>query len=174
MQNFDFTIGDTNFISLVDAQAYESFVDEDWDLLTDLLPHVIEQQQKGTILMYQMTADGIEDDWKITISCEPVSVETYIKKTVNHITVTDHSLYLIDYTNLTMAAQFPDETIPDQDCAPFQIELKNARYAVTAYLFKDVDNETITNKECDLLLVFQPYTDSLSYSNQQISWSTFS
>lgn len=29
MQNFDFTIGDTNFISLVDAQAYESFVDED-------------------------------------------------------------------------------------------------------------------------------------------------
>lgn len=29
MQNFDFTIGDTNFISLVNAQSYESFIDED-------------------------------------------------------------------------------------------------------------------------------------------------
>jgi hypothetical protein len=92
---------------------------------------------------------------------------------VNYITVTDGSLYLIDYTNLTMAAQFSDEFIPDQDCAQFKIELENGSYAVTSYLFKDVDNEILINDECDMLLVFQPYTDALPYLNQQICWSTF-
>lgn len=47
MQHFNFNIGDTNFISLVDAHTYDSFVDEDWDLVTDLIPHVVEEQQKA-------------------------------------------------------------------------------------------------------------------------------
>ena len=173
MQNFDFTIGDTNFISLVNAQSYESFIDEDWDLISDLIPHVITQQQKGNILMYQMTGEGIEADWRIAITHDSVTVKKYLKKTVNYITVTDGSLYLIDYTNLTMAAQFSDEFIPDQDCAQFKIELENGSYAVSSYLFKDVDNVILIFDDCDMLLVFQPYTDALPYLNQQICWSTF-
>lgn len=31
-------IKDTSFISLVNAQAYESFVTKDWDLIADLFP----------------------------------------------------------------------------------------------------------------------------------------
>lgn len=120
-----------------------------------------------------MTDEGVEAVQKIAITQDPVTVEKYLKKTVNYITVTDGSLYLIDYTNLTMAAQFSDEFIPDQDCAQFKIELENGSYAVTSYLFKDVDNEILINDECDMLLVFQPYTDALPYLNQQICWSTF-
>lgn len=53
-------IKDTSFISLVNAQAYESFITKDWDLISDLFPHVIMQQHKGNILIYQMTDEGVE------------------------------------------------------------------------------------------------------------------
>lgn len=173
MQHFDFNVGDTNFICLVNAHKYTSFVDEDWDLVADLIPHVVGEQQKGTILMYQMTHEGIEEDWKISISQSPLTVEKYIKKSINYISVTDHSLYLIDYTNLTMAAQFDDEKILDKSCAPFRIELDNGKYTVTAYLFKDVDNDIVVNEESDLLFVFEPYTAALSSENQTIIWGSF-
>lgn len=173
MQHFDFNVGDTNFICLVNAHKYASFVDEDWDLVTNLIPHVVSEKQKGTILMYQMTQEGIEDDWKISITQSPLTFEKYIKKSINYISVTDHSLYLIDYTNLTMAAQFDDEKIPDKSCAPFRIELDNGKYTVTAYLFKDVDNDIVVNEESDLLFVFEPYTAALSSENQTIIWGSF-
>lgn len=170
MQHFDFNVGDTNFICLVNAHKYTSFVDEDWDLVADLIPHVVGEQQKDTILMYQMTHEGIEDDWKISVSQSLLTVDSYSKKSVNTITVTDGALYLIDYTNLTMAAQFPDETIPDNSCLPFRIELENGRYTVTTYLFKDVDNELAVNEENDMLFIFQPYIKTTSFNNQAIIW----
>lgn len=120
-----------------------------------------------------MTDEGVEAVQKIAITQDPVTVEKYLKKTVNYITVTDCSLCLIQYTNLTMAAHNSDKSTPDQNCAQIKIDLENGRNSVTSYLFKDdVDNEILINEEYNLLLAFQPYTDSY-YSNQQICWSTF-
>lgn len=42
-----------------------------------------------------MTDEGVEAVWKIAITQDPVTVEKYLKKTVNYITVTDCSLCLI-------------------------------------------------------------------------------
>lgn len=173
MQIFYFDVGDTTFISLVNAQSYDSFIDEEWDLVSDLVPHVIKEQLKGTILMFQMTSDGIEDDWKIAVSHSPIAVQKYLKKSLNYITVTDRSLYLIEYTNLTMAAQFADEGIPNNTCLPFEIEIENGSYSVTTYLFKDVDSQQIVNDAFDLLFVFEPYTPSLPHTNQEIVWGNY-
>ena len=49
--------GDTAFLFLVNTELYQSFVDEDWELEKDLLPHIQKQEELGNILMYKLNSD---------------------------------------------------------------------------------------------------------------------
>jgi hypothetical protein len=51
--------GDTNFIGVVNAEKYKSFVHEDWELKM-LLQHFANEMKVGNILVLQMTEEGIE------------------------------------------------------------------------------------------------------------------
>lgn len=55
---------DTNFIALVDATKYKSFVDEDCKL-DMLLHHFSNEMNIGNILVCQMTEGGIEHSWQM-------------------------------------------------------------------------------------------------------------
>ncbi|MGM1046823.1 MAG: hypothetical protein ACQEXX_11840 [Bacillota bacterium] len=53
--------GDTNFMGIVNADRYTSFVDSDWDL--DMLrQHVAEEMKKGNVIVWQLTSEGVEVD----------------------------------------------------------------------------------------------------------------
>lgn len=56
---FCMKFGDTNFIGVVNAERYKSFVDEDWEFEM-LLQHFTNEMKNGNILVFQMTEEGIE------------------------------------------------------------------------------------------------------------------
>lgn len=175
MQQIDFVTGDTNFLCLVNSDNYASFVNSEWDLIEDIIPNVEKQQKLGHILMYQMTQEGIEDDWKINcyFDFEIEAPKDYLKKSYNYIRVTNNQLHIIDYTCLTMAAQFPDEAVPNKECQPYCIELVNGYYRVAAYLYKDVDAEEKIGHEEDLAFSFERLSEEKYDEVAGIVWGDF-
>src|SRR5690625_2952067 len=80
-----------------------------------------------------MTEEGIEHTWKVT----------------------ENRLYLVDYDCLTMAVQFEDEKVPDQNCTRYKKEIENGFYKVEVFQYYDVDNDKyIGTNETDILLHF--------------------
>ncbi|WP_237087903.1 hypothetical protein [Paenibacillus crassostreae] len=72
-----------------------------------------------------MTNKGIEHSWNIDVGIGlEITDENYFRKAEGYISVTTNKLYIVDYDCLTMAAQFEDEEVPDDNCEKNQIKNK--------------------------------------------------
>jgi hypothetical protein len=170
---FSLNRGDTNFIGLVNADQYKSFVDEDWEL-ESLLQHFTDEMKDGNILVFQMTEEGIVHSWTIEVMFEATlnDLECY-RRTEGFIEVTDNKLYIVDYDCLTMAAQFEDEVIPDDNCANHRIELKNGLYKVEIAQFYNADKNHYTgNDTVNMIMNFKEVTD-LGVNADQVIWCSY-
>lgn len=165
--------GDTNFIGVVNADKYNSFVNEDWELKM-LLQHFVSEMHNGHILVFQMTEEGIEHSWNVNVKIGvDLTQQTCYRKEVGFIKVTDNQLFLVDYDCLTMAAQFSDEKVPDKNCSKYKIIIKNGVYKVEVIQFYNVDkDEFIGNSDTDILLSFTEANDFKQISNK-VFWCTY-
>lgn len=152
---FCMKFGDTNFIGIVNGEQYKSFVDEDWELEM-LLQHFTDEMTNGNVLVFQMTEEGIEHSWNVEVEIGTEAIEQKcFRKAEGYIRVTENQLYLVDYDCLTMAAQFEDEKVPDENCSNYKIDIENGVYKVEVLQFYNVDNdEYIGTNEKDILLNF--------------------
>lgn len=170
---FSMDFGDTNFIGLVNADLYKSFVDEDWDL-DMLLQHFSNEMKNGSIVICQMTEAGIEHSWKVEAEVGLREIKSKcFRKAEGCIKVTTNQLYLVDYDCLTMAAQFSSDKIPDNNCAKYKIDIENGIYVVEIIQFYNVDrNEYVGTDKVDIMFnfikvpCFQPIGD-------KVLWCTF-
>ncbi|MFF2089792.1 hypothetical protein [Paenibacillus sp. NPDC058174] len=165
--------GDTNFIALVNADRYDSFVDEDWQF-EELLQHFSDEMQAGRILVFQMTEEGIEHSWKIEVklgaSLDDIAC---FRKAEGYIEVTANKLYIADYDCLTMAAQFRDETIPNSNSANRVIELSNGFYHAEVVQFYNADQNAYTGEsEVDIVINFKEVHE-LGANGDQVVWCSY-
>lgn len=171
--NISLKFGDTNFIGIVNSQAYNSFVDEDWELV-QLLDHFSNEMMRGNILVYQMTNEGIEHSWNIKIELGKDSIDKIcFRKAEGYIKVTDNKLYVIDYDCLTMSAQFEDSKVPDDNCEKNLIKLENGIYKVFFYQYFNADkDEFIGRSDIDVEIVFTPVSN-FNVSAHKVFWCTY-
>ncbi|HDR8306577.1 TPA: hypothetical protein QC153_006078 [Bacillus cereus] len=165
--------GDTNFIGVANTNKYESFVDEDWEL-DNLLQHFGDEMRQGHILVFQMTEEGIEHSWRVEVR-KDTEEKTHkcFRKAVGYIEVTENQLYLVDYDCLTMAAQFQDHKVPDQNCSKYKIEIENGLYKVEVVQYYNVDtDEYVGTSETDILLNFIKVSASESMA-EGVFWCTY-
>lgn len=171
----NFNLGDTTFISLVNAHRYNSFVDEEWTF-EQLKEHFELETKNNNILVLQMTNEGVECDWKIEINNKVSSIkniENCFRKDKGYISVSNNELYLVEYNCLTMAAQFDDEKVPDEDCSKFKIELENGNYLVDIIQFYDADRDIrFGNEDVDIKFVFTKI-DTIEPNKDKIYWGTY-
>lgn len=138
---FNFNIGDTNFIALVNPNKYKTFVNEDWHL-NMIKEHFINETKENNILMCQMTNEGVEGDWRIKVNFgESTCLGDYFRKESGYINVDNKELCFVEYTCLTMAAQFEDEIVPDTYCDKFRFNIENGLYKVDVIQYYDIDND---------------------------------
>jgi len=164
---------DTNFIGLANAEKYKSFVDEDWEL-DILLQHFADEMKKGHILVFQMTEEGNEHSWNVDIKIGDENiVQKCFRKAEGYLKVAENHLYLVDYICLTMAAQFEDEKVPDENSSNYKIEIENGIYKIEIFQYYNADkDEYVGTNETDLLLNFikvpnfQPIAD-------KVFWCTY-
>ncbi|GAB1764589.1 hypothetical protein PMEGAPL125_10090 [Priestia megaterium] len=170
---FCMDFGDTNFIGVANAKEYQSFVDEDWEL-DQLLNHFGSEMKKRNMLVCQMTEEGIEHSWNVEVKIGTESdIGTYFRKATGYINVTNHQLYLVDYDCLTMAAQFEDQLVPDENCSKYRIDIKNGMYKVELIQFYNVDQDEYTgNDQTDLLLNFIKM-EHVEETVDEVFWCTY-
>ena len=117
---------DYGFLAIVNAASYSGFVDRDWEA-DQLIDHFIEEMKKASLIVW---ATGLENRWAVDIGPTP-SARAAFREFTRPIEVTDGRLYLTNYGDLTMAAQFEDVALPLEHHTDQVIPLDNGTYNVT-------------------------------------------
>lgn len=125
------------FLSIVNTDRYSTFVDEDWSL-DELFAHFVSEMNKLNCIVWQTDRHG-GDLWTLKI-LEVPSDEPSFREFNHEIDVTSRRLYLVDYIDLTMVAQFEDDTLPVKENADRFIELENGLYQITVRQMFDPDS----------------------------------
>lgn len=140
-------IDDSGILTIVNTETYSTFVDEDWEL-QQLREHLGKEMTRGNCICWSAGQPG---SFRITLGANDGS-GNYFRKTRAQIDVTAETLYLVDYTDLTMAAQFDDEKLPSKHGANLKFSVPNGSYSVSLCQVSDPEAEDAEIQEFDLIL----------------------
>ena len=162
-----FTItDDSGFLAIVNADRYNSFVSENWEF-PQLLNHFIDEMNKNHIIIW---ATGSENKWTINFSEAPTNANPFreFSKTIE---VTDGRLFLANYEDLTMAAQFMDEKIPATHNSSLFVQLNNGKYEITVRQLFDAENYIGDfEREVDFEIIVETGSKKVPDAISQIFW----
>ena len=129
MRTTKFNVYDEDgFFSVVNVEQYKTFVNENWTL-DQLFEHFVNEMNDQHMIIWQTNNDG-GGDWTIEVLEQPTGKSCFrsFEKTIE---VNGGELYLVNYTDLTMAAQFDDVALPSKENADWKIHMENGIYTVT-------------------------------------------
>jgi hypothetical protein len=168
-------IDDDGFIALVNGANYQGFVDDDWQF-DQLMTHFINQMNIGNIVVWQTSNDG-GGNWLVSFQ-EQSSNASAFRQFDQFINVTTGELFLTNYGDLTMAAQFSDASIPAAHNADLKIELKNGWYKLTVRQLFDPDNylqhfDTETKENISFEIIITPSAKLVQQQVNGVYWQDF-
>lgn len=99
-------IDEDGFFALVSPDLYRGFVAEDWEL-DQLMSHFLDELNSGSLFI---AYPGPDDADEPVLFNKDSSAATPLREAVGTVEVSAAGLWLTDYTQLTMAAQFRDES----------------------------------------------------------------
>ncbi len=98
---------DSGFLAIIDPDAYRGFVHADWTWDT-IQEHFAREMRERHLLIW---GTGLEHFWSIDVSLETTGAAGF-REVTGSITASRGRLLLTNYESLTMAAQFPDVSLP--------------------------------------------------------------
>lgn len=111
--------GDGSLIALADLSTYKSFVDKNWHEDFKLQKHLLDESDRLAIALW---GTGFESDWKVEFR-EGITQLEGVRSMEQYINNSSGSLHLINYDSLTMAAQFEDYKLPDEETEAYEVSL---------------------------------------------------
>lgn len=153
----DLQVDEDGFVCIVAPDTYEGFVHVDWTL-DSLLARFVEQMNRGSLFIAYPGPDDADSD----IAFETMPRETSEGRTASGtVQVGPAGLWLTDYTQLTMAAQFSDES----SIAKYSQRLPIApgQYQVTLH-------KEITGDESTFILTVSPAYSSEIVQQHSVPW----
>lgn len=126
---------DSGFLAIVNPPAYSSFVNENWEL-AELINHFIAEMNNHHLIIW---GTGCTNEWNVCLTSSR-SGEKPFREFTQAIKVTNGRLYLTNYEDLTMAAQFSDMPVPASHSSDLFIELENGYYDLTICQMFDPDD----------------------------------
>ena len=116
---------DSGFMGLVNVDKYDSFVSEDWKF-NDLRERFIREMNQGNMLFWSTGQEGL---WKVRVTTKKEEIKSF--RTISgDINVTDEKLFLTNYEDLSMAAQFQDQRLPLKHNTDLKLRIENGNYEV--------------------------------------------
>jgi hypothetical protein len=134
------------FIAIANPSTYKSFVSSDWEY-DQLLSHFVNEMNKDSLIIWETEPGGGE--WIINILQQPSGKKVF-RQFQKVIEISSGELFLVNYTDLTMAAQFEDEKIPSEQNSELSIILQNGKYEITVMQMFDPLAKYETEEEFDL------------------------
>ena len=160
---------DSGFLALVNAYTYKSFVSRNWTF-SQLLNHFVREMNNDHLIIW---STGSENSWTVCFVEQP-SEKSSFREFTKTMEVTDQKLFLTNYEDLTMAAQFEQEAIPAKHNAHLFIELDNGIYELTVRQLVDPQDSNYT-LECNIgfEIVIRPTPVKESQLIEKIFWLDF-
>lgn len=140
---------DSGFLGIVNADTYKSFVDEDWELL-QLFDHFVDEMNADALIIW---STGTPNYWNVVVGESPTGNISF-REFSKIIKVTNGCLYLTNYEDLTMAAQFADDKMPAKHHSDLRIELDNGHYIVTIKQMRNPDDYVTNDEEIGFEITF--------------------
>lgn len=135
---------DSGFLALIDSDAYESFVDTNWDFPL-LITHFQEQMRQHRLLIW---GTDMENIWTVEARFESVREEGFREQT-GSIVISGGWLLLTNYEALTMAAQFEDVKLPEAHEHNQLIQVEPGNYRCRIIQLQDHAYHTDADEQVD-------------------------
>ncbi|OCX53950.1 hypothetical protein BEL04_06625 [Mucilaginibacter sp. PPCGB 2223] len=158
-------IDGSGFLALVNAEKYASFVDNDWSL-TQLFDHFLSEMNENSLIIW---STGFANNWSadfLKASSDTLPFREFSKL----IEVTGGCIYLTNYEDLTMAAQFEDKKIPSSHNSDLRIDLENGFYKVTVRQVSDPDSDIVFDEETNFEIILQKIDTENEEKPANIFW----
>ena len=123
---------DSGFLGIVNDEKYNSFISEDWQL-PQLFKRFVDEMNNDNLILW---ATGSENTWRVNFVNEPSETKSF-REFHTTLEVTNGKIFLTNYEDLTMAAQYCDERIPAKYNADLSIYLDNGRHEFKIRQFFD-------------------------------------
>lgn len=156
----------SGFIGVVNNDKYSGFVDEDWEL-EDVLKQFTNQTNEGNCVIW---STGEPNLMNVYVLDEASKSKPY-RETQSIIRVTNEKLWLVNYTDLTMVAQFKDSKIPSTENSDLEIPIANGVYKLTLrQMFNPKDyNWEAPPKPC-FEIVFNVFDGNVENEFKDVIW----
>jgi len=158
---------DTGFLAIVNADKYHSFVGAEWELI-QLKDRFVDEMNNNNLIIW---ATGHENEWNVIFLDKP-SENIPFREFSKTIHVTNGKLFLTNYEDLTMAAQFQEEKIPQTHNAELYINLDDGMYEFTIrQLFDPGDYDYIAQETTNFEVVIRPsFTEERPKTDKVFWW----
>jgi hypothetical protein len=121
------TVDDDGFICVVNSETYSGFVRKDWEL-EEVLAKFVEQMDAHTLFVAFTGPDDLANEPLAVVDAP--SGRPAAREASALVEATGHGLWLVDYSALTMVAQYADEELVDRAWHK-QLALPPGLYRVT-------------------------------------------
>lgn len=158
---------DSGFMGLVNVDKYSSFVKEDWNF-NDLRDRVILEMNLGNLLFW---STGQEGQWNVRITNKKTNDKPF-RTTQGLLKVTSEKLFLTNYEDLSMAAQYEDEKLPQKHNADLVLLIENGIYNVTINQLFNPENLVADSDQLHFEIILNKDTNEKTQANNfgEIPW----
>ena len=159
---------DSGFIAVVNADNYKSFVSKDWEL-SQLFNHFVDEMNSDNLIIW---STGSANVWTISFvdkQSDKISFREFYKT----IEVTNDRIFLTNYEDLTMAAQYEDEKIPANHNVNLSLQLDNGRHKfLIRQLFDPEDYEYDPKDKVNFEIIVQKEISKQVQQIDKVFWWT--
>lgn len=158
----------SGFIGIVNAQLYKTFIDTDWEL-DQVLERFRTETNNSHCIIWSLGTQNL-----MTIDLvDEFSNKNAFRAIKTQIQVTNGVLYLVNYDDLTMCAQYEDEKLPSDLHSELKIALENGIYDAHLKQFFDPENYDVEHypNPCFELQLKKTAIESKSNFDKVIWWT---
>jgi hypothetical protein len=146
---------DSGFLAIIDPDAYRGFLRADWtwEMIQE---HFTREMREQHLLIW---GTGTEHCWSIDVSFQPTKIAGF-REVTGSIAVSQGRLLLTNYESLTMAAQFPDFTLPQAHETGQLLPVSPGLYDCRIIQFSDPKTDAALNEPVSFVYEFTRATSS--------------
>ena len=162
-------IADGSIIGIVNAQKYNQTLTNQQSWTWKEFHDFILETNTDHLIVF---STAWEAEWTIEFLIDERSSEHYFRKFERSIEVTDGSLYLINWTDLTSSLQFEDTKIPDEVNRDLIIDIKNGFYRVIVKeLFDHKDDHYDPDNKTSYVVEMIYEVENPNLKGDKITWA---
>jgi len=156
---------DSGILALIDPDAYEGFVDADWSIEA-IKAHFMAQAARSRLVLWGTGAEWV---WPVEVRFARSNVQGF-REFESSIESSKGRLLVTSFDSLSMAATYPDVTLPEPACRDDVFTVPPGRYRCRVIQHLDPDGDL---PDEGLGFAIEVFPDKTSNEAGALFWSPF-